>query len=365
MGREMKVIKFTKVRFLMIVVSIALISGGIGLTVARGGFNLGVDFQAGLSVRVAVDDSRATIESVREALSGFDGSQVQTVGAEQERQFTVRVRDDGETDSFSTVMGARIVESLESAFGAGSVSELESNFVSPRFSEDLTRNTVLLISLAMALILLYIWFRFKLGYATASIVALLHDIAFMLAFIGAFQIEVTAATIAAILTIIGYSLNDTIVIFDRIRENETLMRETSFEGIINASVTQSLSRTLITSLTTLLAVSAIYIIATGQVQTFALSLMIGVVVGTYSSVFIASPVLLGWRRAARRSRAKKDAGRTGAPVSEKKLEEAKEAAPAAEKSISAADKERMLEELRQKRAGSTGKGARSQRKKKK
>lgn len=364
MGREMKTIQFTKIRFLMISLSVLLIAGGAAVTVLSGGFNLGVDFQAGLSLRVAVDDSDANIESVRAAVSDIDGSQVQTVGSEEDRQFTIRVRDDGETESFSTVMGNTIRESLEAEFGLGTVTELESNFVGPRFSEDLTRNTVLLISLAMALILLYIWFRFKLGYAAASIAALLHDVAFMLAFIGAFQIEVSAATIAAILTIIGYSLNDTIVIFDRIRENETLMRESSFEGIINGSITQSLSRTLITSLTTLLAVSAIYIIATGQVQTFALNLIVGVLVGTYSSVFVASPVLLGWRRASRRKSAKKEAGRRGAPISEKTLEEAREAAPAAEKAISAAEKERVLEELRQKRATSAGKG-RSQRKKKK
>jgi preprotein translocase subunit SecF len=365
MGREMKTIQFTRIRFVMIAFSVLLIAAGIAGTVLQGGFNLGVDFQAGLSLRVEIDDSNASIETVRTALSEMDGVQVQTIGGADDRQFTVRVRDDGETESFSTVMGARLTDSLEEAFGAGSVTELESNFVGPRFSEDLTQNTILLISLAMALILLYIWFRFKLGYAAASITALLHDVAFMLAFIGVFQIEVSAATIAAILTIIGYSLNDTIVIFDRIRENETLMRESSFEGIINSSVTQSLSRTLITSLTTLLAVSAIYIIATGQVQSFALNLIVGVLVGTYSSVFVASPVLLGWRRASRRRAAKKEAGRRGAPISEKKLEEAKAAAPAAEKSISAAEKERVLEELRQKRASSSGKSARTQRKKKK
>ncbi|MFW5686207.1 MAG: protein translocase subunit SecF, partial [Spirochaetota bacterium] len=190
-------------------------------------------------------------------------------------------------------------------------------------------------------------------------------VAFMLVFIGALQIEVSTATIAAILTIIGYSLNDTIVIFDRIRENERLMRESGFETIINASITQSLSRTLITSITTLLAVTAIYIFATGTVQLFALNLMIGVIVGTYSSIFIASPTLLGFRRATRKRRTKQEAERRGAPVTAKTLEGAKEAAPAADAQISQAEKERVLEELRRKRAGSAGKSSSRSRRKKK
>jgi len=332
----MKVIQFTKIRLIMIALSIIVIGGGLAATLLRGGFNLGVDFQAGLSLRVEIDSADASTESV---LASIDGTQVQTVGAEEDSQFIVRVRDAGEIESFSAVMSERILEALGSEFGTGSITELENNYVGPRFSEDLTRNTVLLISLAMALILLYIWFRFRLGYAVASISALIHDIAFMVVFVGAFQIEVSTATIAAILTIIGYSLNDTIVIFDRMRENERLMRESGFETIINTSISQSLSRTLITSLTTLLAVAAIYMFATGTVQLFALNLMIGVLVGTYSSIFIAAPVLLGWRRAVRRRKSKQDADRRGAPVTGRSLEDAKQAAPAAETQVSAAQEE--------------------------
>jgi len=361
----MKVIQFSRIRFLMIALSVVLIGGGFAVTLLRGGFNLGVDFQAGLSLRVEIDSPDASTESVREAVSPIDGTQVQTVGDEEDRQFIVRVRDAGEIESFSSVMSDRILDAIGSEFGTGSVTELENTYVGPRFSEDLTRNTILLTSLAMALILVYIWFRFRLGYAAASISALVHDVAFMLVFIGAFQIEVSTATIAAILTIIGYSLNDTIVIFDRIRENEHIMRESGFETIINTSITQSLSRTLITSLTTLLAVAAIYIFATGTVQLFALNLMIGVVVGTYSSVFVASPVLLGWRRAARKRRSKSDAQRRGAPVSTKSLQDARQAAPAAEAQVTEAEKERVLAELRKKRASSTGRSSsRSKRKKK-
>ena len=361
----MRTIQFTRLRYYMLGLSVLLIAAGVAATVMHGGFNLGVDFQAGISLRVAVDAPNADIESVRVASAGIAGTMVQTVGDPADRQFIVRVRDPGEIDGFSAVMGERIISTLETAFGAGTVTELESNYVGPRVSADLTRNTILLTSLAMGLILLYIWFRFRLGYATASISALVHDIAFMLAFIGAFQVEVSTATIAAILTIIGYSLNDTIVIFDRVRENEIVMRESGFETIINTSISQSMSRTLITSITTLLAVTAIYIFATGTVQLFALNLIVGVVVGTYSSIFVASPVLLGWRRAARKRKAMQESQRRGTPVTARRLDDAKEAAPAAEVQVSAAEKERVLEDLRRKRAVAAGRGpAKSKRKRK-
>ena len=360
----MNAIRFTRIRFLTIAVSIAIIAGGAVATFLQGGFNLGVDFQAGLSLRVAVNRPDVSIEGVRAALGGVDGSQVQTIGDAAERQFVIRVRDSGQIESFSSVVSDQIIDGLGAAYGASSVTELENVYVGARFSEDLTRNTIILTTLALALILAYIWFRFKLGYAVSAIVALLHDVSFMLVFVGALQIEVSTATIAAILTIIGYSLNDTIVIFDRIRENEQVMRESGFETIINTSITQSLSRTLITSLTTLIAVLAIYIFATGTVQSFALNLIVGVIVGTYSSIFIASPVLLGWRRATRRRKAKADADRHGTPVTARRLEEARDAAPSQEVQISAAEKQRVLEELKQKRAQAAGRGAgRSKRRK--
>jgi len=350
----MKTIQFSRLRFFMIVLSLVLIAGGAAVTIARGGFNLGIDFQAGLSIRVEIQSGQAdaTIESVRAALTSVEGAQVQTVGDDSAQQFVIRVSDPGDIPSFSTVTSAQILGALRFGFGEDAITELENTFVGPRFSQDLTQNTVVLTALALAVILVYIGIRFRLGYATASITALLHDVSFMIVFIGALKIEVSIATIAAVLTIIGYSLNDTIVIFDRIRENEKLMRESPFETIINASITQSLSRTLITSLTTLLAVTAIYVFATGSVQLFALNMIVGVVVGTYSSIFIASPVLLGWQRASRRRKTRRDAERHGAPVSGKATEVARDATPASRAAVSAAEKERAISEISRKRASS-------------
>ncbi len=297
-----RIYEFTKYRFIALAISGVLILGGVAATVAQGGFDLGIDFQAGLEQRLQIDPETVDTETagVRAALAEIEpeGLQVQSIGPAGEQQFSVRVRDRGEIENFSEVMAGRVIGLLETEFGEGTVEELERSYVGGRFTEDLAGQAGVVILGALILILIYIWVRFELGYALSAISALAHDVAFMLVFIGALQIEIQVATIAAVLTIIGYSLNDTIVIFDRIRENTGLMRDASYERIINTSISQSMSRTLITSLTTLLAVSAIFIFATGAIQDFALNLMVGVVVGTYSSIFVASPTLLTLKRRA-------------------------------------------------------------------
>jgi preprotein translocase subunit SecF len=323
----MKVIQFLKHRFVFIVLSSVFIVGGIAVTAVRGGFNLGLDFQAGLSRHVVIDTSgaKAPIDQVRTALRGIEGNQIQVIGSPADQEYSIKVKQQGDDKTFSENIAKRINDALGNAFGAGNVKVLQSEYVGPRFSADLASQAAFLTIFALVLILLYSWFRFKLAYAVAAIVATLHDTLFMIGVIGAFRLEVSTATIAAVLTIIGYSLNDTIVIFDRIRENTKLMRESPFPVVINTSLTQSLSRTLITSLTTLIAVLAIYIFGTGEVQQFALNMIVGVTVGTYSSIFIASPVLLGWRNAADRRLKMREAKRAGIaydPKSEvKKTEE--------------------------------------------
>ncbi len=303
-----RVFDFMKIRVVMLVISSAIIVGGIAGTIGQGGFNLGIDFQAGLSLTVEIrDDSAVTVSDVRGALAAIDGVAAQRVGPIENQQFIVRVRDDGSVSSFERVVTDEVLSVLRDSFPNARVSELEVTYVGPRFSQELARQALALTVFALLLILAYLWFRFRLGYAVSSIAALVHDVLVILGVIGTLQLEVSTATIAAVLTIIGYSLNDTIVIFDRIRENEVLLKDSSFPVIINSSITQSLSRTLITSLTTLLAVGAIFIFSTGQIQLFALKLIIGVIVGTYSSIFVASPVLLTWQGVVTRRRKRRDA----------------------------------------------------------
>ncbi len=395
-----KTIRFSSIRFYMIALSVLLIILGFVGTILQGGFNFGIDFQAGLSQRLqiapaaleisydggndvslnvvgrnvrvelrdqeglrnwvftpeeypriadlaaglqtipgvqasVIGDPQASaaeivtglglpyvlgdepvflntvhtdsanyieIQDVREVLSQLGTVQLQVVGAPVNQEFLVRVQD--ETGGQKDRIEAQVASLLEGRFGENTLVLKQSDYVGPRFSEALARQSILLTVVAMLLILAYVWFRFKLGFAVSSIAALAHDVLFMLAFIGTFQIEVNTATIAAVLTIIGYSLNDTIVVFDRIRENNDVMKERPFRLIADTSITQSLSRTLITSLTTLIAVLALYIFGTGMIRDFSLNLIVGVVIGTYSSIFIASPVLIGWVQRANKKQAK-------------------------------------------------------------
>ena len=312
----MKVVQFLKHRYVFIAISVLCIIGGLTMTVVHGGFNLGLDFQAGISQTVEITPAavKAPIDMVRTALRGIVGSQIQVIGNPANQEYTIKVKQQGESKTFSEEMPKTIISSLENAFGAGNVKTLQNEYVGPRFSADLASQAAFLTMFALLLILLYSWFRFKLGYAIAAIVATLHDSLFMVGVIGAFQLEVSTATVAAVLTIIGYSLNDTIVIFDRIRENTGLMRESPLSVVINTSLTQTIGRTVITSLTTLLAVVALFIFGTGDVQGFALNMIIGVVVGTYSSIFIASPILLGWTNKASRMKKNREAKRSGITV---------------------------------------------------
>ena len=289
-----KIVQFTKIRLLMIVLSLVVIGAGLIVTITKNGFNLGVDFQAGLNLQVEIQSSSTavSITSLRDVLSTFDGLQVQVIGADELQRFTIRIRDDGSIADFSNQMRDEISATLAATFGTSAVDILGEDYVEPRFAADLALNTTLLIVVAMIAILIYLWIRFRFAYALSSLTALIHDIAVMVFFLGSFQIELTSATIAAVLTIIGYSLNDTIVIFDRIRENEKLITDSPFSHVINISITQSLSRTIITSVTTLIAVTSIFIFTTGAIQDFALTMIVGIFVGTYSSIFIASPVLL-------------------------------------------------------------------------
>ena len=370
-----RVIQFTRIRFWMIGMSVVLIAGMFVVTGIRGGFNYGVEFKAGLSMRVQVlpEKAKSTIAAVRKALSGIDGYEVQSIGAASDQTYDIKVREPrtGAPPDFSMSMSNTVMNDLSKAFGAGSAKQQSSVFVGPRFSSDLTRQIALMVILTVAVILVYLSFRFRFAYSVGAVVATLHDTLMMLAFIGAFQIEISTAIIAAVLTIIGYSLNDTIVVFDRIRENEKLMRESPLSGIIDASITKSLSRTIVTSFTTFLAVLAIFVFTTGSIQDFALALMVGIVWGTYSSIFIASPVFLGMVNSQTRRRKKKDqrlfgrpalglsrGPKDGAPVEQTQAEKTEQAV---------LDKEAVIRELAQRRATSAvGRHtSRSQRKKNK
>jgi preprotein translocase subunit SecF len=304
----MKIYNITRFRVPVFISSVIIIAVfWVYTLVFAGGFNFGIDFKAGINVTVEVP-AAPDEQAVRTVLGDLD-PQVQTSG-DQRGLFIVRIADNSSIENFQAEVTKILTERLEKAFGE--VNIVGQEYIGTSFAANLGRQTIWLTLIALALILLYIWIRFKLDYAVAAIVATLHDVVFLLGFIGALQLEFSTATIAAVLTILGYSINDTIVIFDRIREGSRIIKDRSLVEIINISITQTLGRTLITSLTTLLAVVAILFFAKGTVRIFALNLVVGILVGTYSSIFIASPVLLFWHDSKVRKTQKSLAGHSHA-----------------------------------------------------
>ena len=245
-------------------------------------------------VNYATDTVDVTIEDIREALSSLGSVNVQTVGKESDAGFQIKVNvEEGEGQSD---VEARVNGALFSAFGEENIVIMRADFVGPKFSSSLFRDSVLGIALALVLILGYIAVRFRIAYALSSILALVHDVLAMLSFILIFRLEVSSTTIAAVLTIIGYSLNNTIVIFDRIRENVKTEKRLTVSEIISMSVRQSMTRTVITSLTTLFAIVPLAFLGSGDIQLFAVNLTWGLLAGAYSSVFLAPAFLLIFNR---------------------------------------------------------------------
>ncbi len=267
-----------------------------------------------------------SIDAVRAALEPLDKVSIRTIGARADQQFVIRVEVASDDDTEMRTAQQQVRALLADRFGDDSLIVRSTDFVGRRFSQILSQQAVWLIVVALLLIMVYVGFRFRPEYSVAALVAVAHDVLVLIGVLGTFRIEVSTATIAALLTIVGYSLNDTIVIFDRVRENVSLMRDSDLRRVIDASITQSLSRTIITSLTTLLAVVAIYVFAAGPIRTFALAVIIGVIVGTYSSMYIASPIVLLLQR-----RSRSAAGRRAAqaPAASAATPEAGDARPPA------------------------------------
>ncbi|MFQ3546834.1 MAG: protein translocase subunit SecF [Termitinemataceae bacterium] len=234
------------------------------------------------------------IAEVRKALTSLGSVSVQVLGKPEDRKFLIRVEDKGTNPEFAKITAEQISASLQAAFGEGQVAISRTDYVGSRFSKHLTDQAGLLLTLTLLLILLYVSVRFKFHYAAGAVLAIMHDALIMVAFIVWFRMEFNTTTIAAILTILGYSINDTIVIFDRIRETLRLYPDSSFKENVNRAITETLGRTFITTITTMFAVLSLFLFTTGSMKDFALALLIGMVSGTYSTIFIASAFVLFW-----------------------------------------------------------------------
>jgi len=233
------------------------------------------------------------ISEVRAAMAGFgQGVSVQHVGAPSDRHFMIRVEDEDQ----GRVRSDEITRVLEAYFGEGGIAVLRSDYVGSRFSKDLTDQAGILMGLTLLLILIYASIRFKPQYAIGAVIAIMHDGIIIVAFVVWTQMEFTTSTIAAILTILGYSINNTIVVFDRVRENNRIYPDSAFIDVMDISLTGVLARTIITTFTTMLAVLSLFIFATGSMRDFALALLIGMISGVYTTLFIASGFVYLWEK---------------------------------------------------------------------
>jgi preprotein translocase subunit SecF len=246
------------------------------------------------------------IQRVRESLVSLGRTvSVQQMGEDSDRHFMIRLAEsENEAEKIS---GDKVVSVLESYFGGGDVVVIRSDYVDPRFSKDLTDQAGMLLGLTLFLILVYSSIRFKPQYAVGAVLAIIHDGLIMVAFVVWSRMEFNTTTIAAILTILGYSINDTIVIFDRIRETRRIYPEDSLVMVLNRSLSETLGRTVITTVTTMLAVIFLFIFTTGSMKDFALALLVGMTSGVYSTIFIASGFVYFWDLQARKREQKKTA----------------------------------------------------------
>ena len=235
------------------------------------------------------DERIIPIEEVRVSLNSMGTVSVQSLGQPSERRFMIRI-----DDSEGEVSATQIINRLEASFGSGGIAVSRSDYVGGRVSKQLTDQVWWLSTLTVLLIFGYSVVRFKLQYAIGAVIGIIHDCLIMIAFITWTRMEFNTTTIAALLTILGYSINDTIVVFDRLRENRRIYPDDSYVDVLNRSITETMSRTIITTLTTMLAVISLYIFTTGAMKDFALALLVGMVSGVYSTIFISASFVNAW-----------------------------------------------------------------------
>ncbi len=271
----------------LIVIIISILS-----LLLHGGPNLGIDFAGGTQVQVKFSQE-ATAEGIRDSLAaiGLGNSIIQRFGYRANNEFLIKTeRSSSELEGLSD----KIAEALGTRYGKENTEIRRVEVVGPKVGKDLREKGMLAMLYAVIGILIYVTWRFELRYAVGAIAALIHDVVITVGIFSLLGKEFTLPIIAALLTIIGYSLNDTIVVYDRIRENIKAERKQPLRDLVNTSINQVLSRTVLTSATTLLVVLALYFLGGAVIHDFAFALLVGVVVGTYSSVFVASPTVLAW-----------------------------------------------------------------------
>ena len=248
------------------------------------GLNYGIDFKGGTLIELRSNNTDAS--SIRDVLKNMDLGDVNVKKFGKEGDFLIKVEQKGDNNKLIPEIKKNLSDNLNSDINFRRVEN-----VGPKVSAELLQSGILAISLSLAAMLFYIWIRFEWQFSIGSIVALFHDVVITLGIFSFLSLEINLSIIAAVLTIVGYSMNDTVVIYDRIRENLDKFHRLNISEIANLSINETLARTIITSVTTLLALFSIFILGGEILRGFSFAMILGVLIGTYSSIFVASPIL--------------------------------------------------------------------------
>ena len=266
--------------FVLVIISVALL--------IFKGLNFGVDFKGGTLIELRATDKQITISQVRQSFLNMNLGDVTVKEFGKNNDFLIKF-EKKENNNKNLIV--QIKEDLTKSLGPGfNFRRVES--VGPKVSSELLRSGIIAIGLSLVAMLIYIWIRFEWQFSIGAILALFHDVLLTLGIFSLFSLEINLSIVAAVLTIVGYSMNDTVVIFDRVRENLKKFSDVKIFDLTNISINETLSRTIITSVTTLLALVSIYVFGGEILKGFSLAMILGVIFGTYSSIYIANPILI-------------------------------------------------------------------------
>ena len=284
---EIYQINFNKYSKAFNIFSISLVIFSFILLLFKG-LNYGVDFKGGTLIELRAIDKQITISQLRQSFLNMNLGDVSVKEFGKNNDFLIKFeKKDNDKSNFI----GEIKESLTQSIGSGFNFRKVEN-VGPKVSAELLRSGIIAIGLSLAAMLLYIWIRFEWQFSLGAILAIFHDVILTLGVFSLFSLEINLSIVAAVLTIVGYSMNDTVVIFDRVRENLNKFSDIKIFDLTNISINETLSRTIITSITTLLALVSIYIFGGEILKGFSLAMILGVIFGTYSSIYIANPILI-------------------------------------------------------------------------
>ena len=285
--------RFNLLSLLLVILSLSFI--------AFKGLNFGVDFKGGTLIEIRTENTNSNISDIRRSLIKMNLEDITVKRFGVEGDFLIRIKNNKDSnENFIQNINEVLIKDLGYDVNFRRVEK-----VGPKVSDELLKNGLLAICLSLAAMLFYIWIRFEWQFSLAAIIALIHDVLITLGLFSVLSYEINLSIVAAVLTIVGYSMNDTVVIFDRIRENLKKYSKISIEEISNISTNETLSRTLITSVTTLLALFSIFIFGGAILKGFSFAMIIGVIIGTYSSIFVATP-LLGYTKVNQKTILKED-----------------------------------------------------------